>query len=367
MSARHQPDFTLFLTVLILLSIGVTMVFSSTLWYATLPPFRDTFYFVRKQLIWALIGIVAMVIMMNYDYWRLKKWSKWLLLGGVFLLIAVLIPGVGVSKLGAQRWMDLGPLSFQPSELVKLCLIIFVSHALSRRLKMIQNFWSGVLPFLLLTGLVAGLILLQPDLGTAMTIAGTVFIMLFIAGMKTSQLFMIGTLGLGLVTAAILYKPYRFNRFMAFLHPEKDTTGAGWHILNSLMSLGSGSLFGTGLGQGHSKYLWVPERHTDFIFSIIGEELGFIGATFVIILFIVFIWRGLKTAMDCPDSFGTLLATGIVSGVALQAIINIGVVTSSLPITGITLPFISFGGNSLVITLAGIGILLNVSRYSMHK
>jgi len=367
MSARHQPDFTLFLTVLVLLSIGVTMVFSSTLWFATLPPFNDTFYFVRKQLIWALIGIAAMVFMMNYDYWWLKKWAKWLLLGGMLLLVAVLIPSVGVSKLGAQRWLNLGPLSFQPSEMVKLCLVVFVSCALSRRLKMIQNFWVGVLPFLLLTGLAAGLVLLQPDLGTAMTIAGTVFVMLFVAGMKLNQLFMMGMLGIGAVASAIVYKPYRFDRFMAFLHPEKDPHGAGWHILNSLMSLGSGSLFGAGLGQGHSKYLWVPERHTDFIFAIIGEELGFIGATFVILLFIIFIWRGLKAAMDCPDSFGALLAVGIVSGVALQAIINIGVVTSSLPITGITLPFISFGGSSLVITLAGIGILLNVSRYSIHK
>ncbi len=367
MPVRRPPDFILFLTVLVLLSVGVTMVFSSTLWFATLPPFNDTFFFVRRQLIWAFIGLAAMVIMMNYDYWRLKKWAGWFLLAGLVLLGAVLIPGVGVSRLGAQRWLNLGPVSFQPSELVKLCLVIFTAYGLSRRLNRIQNFWTGAAPFLFLGAFAAGLVLLQPDLGTAVTLLGIVFLMVFAAGARIDQLVLIGLLGLGAIGVAISHEPYRLRRFLAFLDPEKDPQGAGWHILNSLMSLGSGGLFGAGLGQGHSKYLWVPERHTDFIFAIIGEELGFIGATFVIFLFILFIWRGLKIAISSPDSFGLLLATGIVGGIAIQAIINIGVVTSTLPITGITLPFISFGGSSLVFTLAGVGILLNISRYSTHK
>ncbi|MEW6424855.1 MAG: putative lipid II flippase FtsW [Bacillota bacterium] len=367
MPVRRPPDFILFITVLALLSIGVIMVFSSTLWFATLPPFNDTFFFVRRQLIWALIGLAAMFIMMNYDYWRLKKWAGWLLLAGLLLLAVVLIPGVGVSRLGAQRWLNLGPVSFQPSELVKLCLVIFTGYGLSRRLNLIANFWVGMLPFLLLAGLAAGLVLLQPDLGTAVTIVGIVFVMVFAAGARIGQLLLIGLLGAGAFGVAIWHEPYRLRRFLAFLDPEKDPQGAGWHILNSLMSLGSGGLFGTGLGQGHSKYLWVPERHTDFIFAIIGEELGFIGASFVILLFILFIWRGLKIAITSPDAFGTLVATGVVAGIAIQTIINIGVVTSTLPITGITLPFISFGGSSLVFTLAGVGILLNISRYSIHK
>ncbi|MEW5897789.1 MAG: putative lipid II flippase FtsW [Bacillota bacterium] len=367
MPVRRPPDFILFLTVLVLLSVGVTMVFSSTLWFATLPPFNDTFFFVRRQLIWAFIGLAAMVIMMNYDYWRLKKWAGWFLLAGLVLLGVVLIPGVGVSRLGAQRWLNLGPVSFQPSELVKLCLVIFTAYGLSRRLNRIQSFWVGTAPFLLLGAFAAGLVLLQPDLGTAVTILGIVFLMVFAAGARISQLVLVGLLGLGAIGAAISQEPYRLRRFLAFLDPEKDPQGAGWHILNSLMSLGSGGLFGTGLGQGHSKYLWVPERHTDFIFAIIGEELGFVGAAFVVFLFILFIWRGLKVAISSPDSFGILLATGIVGGIAIQAIINIGVVTSTLPITGITLPFISFGGSSLVFTLAGVGILLNISRYSIHK
>lgn len=367
MPVKRPPDFILFLTVLVLLSLGVTMVFSSTLWFATLPPFNDTFFFVRRQLIWALIGLAAMVVLMNVDYWRLKRWAGWLLLAGFALLGAVLIPGVGVSRLGAQRWLNLGPLSFQPAEAVKLCLVIFTAFGLSRRLSSIQNFWRGLLPFLLVGGAAAGLVLLEPDLGTAVTILGIVFVMVFAAGARLSHLTLLGLAGAAAVGLAIWHEPYRLRRFLAFLDPEKDPQGAGWHILNSLMSLGSGGLFGTGLGQGHSKYLWVPERHTDFIFAIIGEELGFIGASFVIFLFVMFIWRGLKIAITSPDSFGTLLAAGIVAGIAIQAIINIGVVTSTLPITGITLPFISFGGSSLVFTLAGVGILLNISRYCVLK
>ncbi len=364
---KRSPDFILLLVLLILLSLGIVMVFSSSLWYATLPPFNDTFYFLRKQLTWAVIGIVTMIAFMNYDYWRLKRWAGPLLIAGLGLLAVVLIPGVGVTKLGAQRWLNLGPLSFQPAEFVKLCLVIFIAYGLSGRLEKVKSSWLGMLPFLFLAALSGGLILLEPDLGTAVTVVGTIFIMLFAAGARIGNLALIGLLGLGAVGAAILVEPYRLHRFLAFMDPEKDPQGAGWHILNSLMSLGSGGFLGTGLGRGHAKYLWVPERHTDFIFAIIGEELGFIGASLVIFLFIILIWRGFRAAVTAPDSFGALLATGIISGIGVQVIINIGVVTSSLPITGITLPFISFGGNSLVFSLASMGILLNISRFSVYK
>ncbi|MFA5384342.1 MAG: putative lipid II flippase FtsW [Eubacteriales bacterium] len=364
---KGSPDFILLVVLLVLLSLGIIMVFSSSLWYATLPPFNNTFYFFRKQLIWAIIGLAAMYAFMNYDYWRLKRWANLLLIAGLGLLAVVLIPGVGVTKLGAQRWLNLGPLSFQPAEFVKLCLMIFFAYGLSGQLKKVKNSFVGILPFLFLAALSGGLILLEPDLGTAVTVVGTIFIMLFAAGAKISNLAFIGFLGAGAVGGAILLEPYRLRRFLAFMDPEKDPQGTGWHILNSLMSLGSGGLLGTGLGRGHAKYLWVPERHTDFIFAIIGEELGFIGACLVILLFIILIWRGFRAAVTAPDSFGALLATGIISGIAVQAIINIGVVTNSLPITGITLPFISFGGSSLVFSLASMGILLNISRFSVYK
>lgn len=368
---RRSPDFVLFLTVLMLLSLGIVMVFSSSCYFAGDPegPFRgDSFHFMRRQLFYALMGLVIMFFIMKYDYRKLKQYAGFMLIGAYLLLVAVLIPGLGASYLGAQRWINLGPLSFQPSELAKLCIIVFTAYGLSLNREKVKSFKKGVLPYLMVAGIAGGLIMLEPDLGTTVTLLGTVFVMLFAAGARISNLGAIAGVGVVAVIAAIIYEPYRMRRFLAFMDPQADPSGAGWHILNSLMSLGSGGLVGTGLGQGrHSKFLFLPERHTDFIFAAIGEELGFIGGCLVILLFVLFIWRGFKVAITCPDPFGSLLAAGIVSGIAIQAIINIGVVTSSLPITGITLPFISYGGTSLGFTLMGVGILLNISRYSIPK
>lgn len=364
---KKAPDFILFITVMMLISIGIVMVFSSSSYYAMFPPFNNPFWFLIRQSINALIGIPIMLFMMKYDYWKLKRWAPLLLFAAAVMLVLVLTP-LGSARLGAQRWINLGVFSFQPSELAKLCMVIFAAASMTQKGAKVQSFKEGVLPYLLLMGLFAGLILAEPDLGTAITLVGTVFIMLFCAGARLGTLTAVGILGVGAVLASIFTEEYRKNRFLAFLNPEGDPTGAGWHILNSLMSLGSGGLLGTGLGQGrHSKFLYLPERQTDFIFAVIGEELGFIGGCLVILLFIIFVWRGFKVAITSPDPFASLLAAGIVSGVALQAIINIGVVTSSLPITGITLPFVSFGGTSLVFTLMGVGILLNISRYITPK
>jgi len=364
---RKAPDFILFITVMMLLCVGIIMVFSSSSYYAMFPPFNNPFYFVVKQSISAAIGIAVMIFMAGYDYWKLKRWSAALLLVSFILLGLVLTP-LGEARLGAQRWINLGFTNFQPSELAKLCIVLFVAASISQKGQKILNFKEGVLPYIVLSVLAAGLILAEPDLGTAITLVGTVFIMIFCAGARISNLFTIGVLGIVTVMAAIFSSDYRRERFLAFLHPENDPTGAGWHILNSLMSLGSGGLLGTGLGQGrHSKFLYLPERQTDFIFAVIGEELGFIGASLVVLLFILFVWRGFKVAITSPDPFASVLAAGIVSGIALQAIINIGVVTSSMPVTGITLPFVSFGGTSLVFTLMGVGVLLNISRYITPK
>jgi len=364
---KKAPDFILFITVMMLLSIGIVMVFSSSSYYAMFPPFNNPFHFLIRQLINALVGVPVMLFMMKYDYWKLKRWSVPLLLVA-FLLLALVLTPLGSSRLGAQRWINLGFTSFQPSELAKLCIIVFVATSLSLKKNKVLIFREGVLPYLMLMAVSAGLILAEPDLGTAITLVGTIFIMLFCAGVKISTLSTVAILGVGSVMGAIFAEDYRRDRFFAFLNPEGDPTGAGWHILNSLMSIGSGGLLGTGLGQGrHSKFLYLPERQTDFIFAVIGEELGFIGGCLVILLFILFVWRGFKVAITSPDPFASLLASGIVCGIALQAIINIGVVTSSLPITGITLPFVSFGGTSLVFTLMGVGVLLNISRYITPK
>jgi len=364
---RKAPDFILFITVMMLISIGIVMVFSSSSYYAMFPPFNNPFWFLTRQLINALVGIPIMTFMMRFDYWKLKRWAPALLVCAILLLILVLTP-LGTSKLGAQRWINLGFFSFQPSEFAKLCVVIFVATTMAQKGVKVRTFRQGVLPYLVLMAFFSGLILAEPDLGTAITLVGTIFIMMFCAGVKLSTLSAIAVSGVGAVMAAIFTEEYRRDRFLAFLDPEGDPTGAGWHILNSLMSLGSGGLLGTGLGQGrHSKFLYLPERQTDFIFAVIGEELGFIGGCLVILLFILFVWRGFKIAITSPDPFASLLAAGVVSGVALQAIINIGVVTSSLPITGITLPFVSFGGTSLVFTLMGVGVLLNISRYITPK
>lgn len=363
---KRPPDFVLFLTVLMLLSVGLVMVFSSSE-YVTMVRYGDSFYFFKRQLLWALLGLIAMFGMMNFDYYRLKRWIGPIIIIGLALLVAVLIPGIGQVVNGARRWINLGFTSFAPAELVKLCMIMFVAFGLSKKKDSIQLFREGLLPYLLVMALAAGLILLQPDLGTTIVLCGTIFIMFFAAGAKIAHLG--GLMGLGVmgVALAIYLEPYRMSRFLAFLDPGKDPQGTGYHIIQSLYALGSGGLFGLGLGQSKQKFLYLPENHTDFIFAILGEELGFIGASLVVLLFIMLVWRGLKVAVTSPDPFASLLAAGITSGIALQAIINMGVVTGSMPVTGVPLPFISFGGTSLLFTLAGVGIVLNISKYTTPR
>lgn len=365
---RGSTDFVFFLTVLMLLCIGLVMVFSASSYFAGDPegPFKDPFHFFKRQLVGAVLGIVAMCFMMNYDYWKLKRWVGLMLTGSFLALFAVLI--FGQEYLGARRWLDLGFTSFQPSELVKLCVITYVAYGLSKKKELVKRFIPGLMPFLLVAGGASLLILAQPDLGTAATLLGTVFVLMFAAGARGGHLTALGTMGVAGVVAAIFLEPYRMKRFMAFMDPNADPKGAGWNIINALMSLASGGLLGEGLGQGrHSKYLFLPERHTDFIFAAIGEELGFIGGCLIILLFVLLAWRGYRIAITCPDTFGSLLAAGLVTGIVLQAFVNIGVVTGTLPVTGITLPFVSFGSTSLIFSLMGVGIVLNISRYTSSR
>ncbi len=363
---KRSPDFILFLTVLMLLSIGIVMVFSASQ-YVTIIRYHNAFYFFERQMLWALIGIVAMIVTMNIDYYKYKRWILPIVVIGFLLLVAVLLPGIGKEVNGARRWINLGLLSFAPAELVKLCLIAFVAYGLSKNQGLIRDFKKGLMPYLVIMGIAAALILLQPDLGTAVTLCGTIMLMFLAAGARISHLALLCALGLVLVGLAIYFEPYRMSRFLAFLDPMADPQGDGYHIIQSLYALGSGGLFGMGLGQSKQKFLYLPENHTDFIFAIIGEELGFIGAVLVILLFIMLAWRGFKIAITSPDPFASLLATGITCGIVLQAIINIGVVTGSMPVTGVPLPFISFGGTSLLFSLMGVGILLNISKYTTPR
>lgn len=363
---KKSPDFVLFITVMSLVSLGVIMVFSASE-YSTLVYYNDSFYFFKRQVLWALLGLAAMFIMMNYDYWKFKKYAGPLLILAFAVLVLVFVPGVGKEVNGARRWIGIGPIPFAPAELVKLCIIIFCAYSLARERERVKYFTRGVLPYLGVMGIAAGLILMQPDLGTAVTLAGIVFIMIYAAGARITHLGSVAAAGLVAIGFAIAMKPYRLQRFLAFLDPWSDPQGSGFHIIQGLYAIGSGGLFGLGLGQSKQKFLYLPENHTDFIFAITAEELGFIGASLVIILFVLFIWRGLKIAVSSQDPFASMLATGITAWVGVQSIINIGVVTGSLPVTGIPLPFMSHGGTSLLFTMAGVGILLNISRFITAK
>lgn len=361
---RGSPDFIIMSVALILLTIGLIMVFSSSAVSAYLDH-GDSFYFLKRQLVSAAVSIAVMIFTMNFNYQYYKKLANLGLLGFLFLLMLVLL--IGVVSHGSSRWLDFGFRSFQPSEGVKLAMVIFMAKRLSENRSKIEYFVQGLVPNLVITGVVCGLILLQPDLGTAICVAGTVYLMLFAAGSKLSHLGLLAAVGLSLVTGAIMVSPYRMERVTSFWNPWEDPSDSGYQIIQSLLALGSGGLVGMGLGQSRQKFFYLPQRHTDFIFAILGEELGFIGAGLVLLLFFVLLWRGFKVALTVQDGFGSLLAVGITSMIIVQMMINIGVVTASVPITGITLPFVSYGGSSLIFIMAGIGILLNISRHTSSR
>lgn len=356
-------DLVIFFGVIILLGIGTIMVFSSSSVKTELQ-FGDSLYFLKRQLVWAALGLVAMLAVSKVDYWRWRPLARPILYLSLGLLAVVLIAQVGQVAGGSRRWLGVGPLTFQPSEAAKLALIIYFSHALAEGRERLTRFVQGVLPHLAVLGLAFGLILLQPDLGTAVAIGGTFMVLLFVSGVPIIHLVMMALAAVPAVAWMVFGEEYRRRRFLAFLNPREDPLGAGYHIIQSLYALGSGGLFGLGLGRSRQKLFYLPGQHTDFIFAVLGEELGFIGGFTLLVLFFLFAWRGYRIAITAPDVFSSLLATGITTMVVLQVIVNVGVVTSTLPITGIPLPFISYGGSSLIFTLVGVGILLNISKYT---
>jgi len=361
---KGPPDFILFISALTLLGIGLVMVFSSSAVTANVN-YGDPYYFFKKQLLWAAIGIVAMVITIKINFSRLRDFAVPLMVLALVLLILVVTP-LGIEVKGSSRSFDLGFMRFSPSELAKVALVMFLAKAMDIKLDKISSFTTGVLPFLVMLGFICGLIMLQPDLGTAFTIAATVFFMLLVAGARWSHLGAIMLSGLGAVGAAIAVAPYRMERVVAFLNPWKYASDEGFQTIQSLYALGSGGLFGMGLGRSRQKFFYLPEQHTDFIFAILGEELGFIGCSVVVALFLLFAWRGYKIAINAPDNFSRLLAAGLTTIIVFQAIVNIAVVSGALPVTGITLPFLSYGGTSLLFTMIMVGLLLNISRYCAH-
>ncbi|CAG7620811.1 stage V sporulation protein E [Paenibacillus allorhizosphaerae] len=361
--ARSTPDMLLLGSTMMLLVIGIVMVYSASAVLA-FREFGDSFYYLKRQALFAVLGVVAMLFTMNVDYWVWKKYAKLALLVCLVLLVAVLIPGIGVVRGGARSWLGIGAFGIQPSEFMKMGMIIFLSKWLSEQQGTITLFKQGLLPPLGLVGLAFGLIMLQPDLGTGAVLVGASLLIIYTAGARLLHLSYLGLVGLVGFVGLIIAAPYRLKRITAFLDPWQDPLGAGYQAIQSLYAIGPGGLVGLGLGMSRQKYSYLPEPQTDFIFSIIAEELGFIGGTFVLILFTLLLWRGMRTAITAPDTFGSLLATGIVGMIAVQVIINIGVVIGMFPVTGITLPLISAGGSSLTLMLTSIGVLLNISRYS---
>jgi len=363
---KKTPDIAIFLAVIGLLSIGIVMVFSSSAVVAYART-GDSYYFLKKQLLWGMLGLVCMFITMRADYRGWRKWSKPFFFLSIILLLAVLVPGIGTVINGARRWISLGPLQFQPSEICKLAMVLFLADLLAKNPEKVRCFWKGFIPVLALIVVVFALIMGEPDMGTGMVISGTAMIMIFTAGARLGHLGLIMSGVFPALWFLIKEEPYRAERLFAFLNPWKDPLDTGFHIIQSLFALGSGGLFGLGLGRSRQKFFYLPENHTDFIFAILGEELGFIGGVTVLCLFFLFAWRGFRTAVLAPDLFGSLVAVGITSLITLQALINIGVVTSSIPVTGITLPFISFGGTSLIFLLTAVGILLNISKHVKRR
>ena len=367
MESRKVYDNLLLLIVLTFVILGIIMVYSSSSVTAA-KNFGTSTYFLKRQICFAGIGFLLMFLAMKVRYQYLKHFVYYILIGSILLLVLVLIPGVGTTVGGSTRWFRFGPISFQPSEFTKLALIIFLAYSLSNKTNKIKTFAVGFLPHVIVTLTLAILVLLQPDFGSAMILVMLFTILIFAAGSNLKHIgsfLAMGTVGAYFLISAV---SYRLERFTAFLNPWNDPMATGFQIIQSFLAFGSGGLWGTGLGNGKQKLFYLPEAHTDFIFSIIGEELGFIGVLGIIILFIILAYCGIKICSNAPDLFGTYLALGITSFIVLHAVINLGVVMGLLPTKGSTLPFISYGGTSLIVNLTGIGILLNISsQLSMNR
>lgn len=348
-----------------LLAVGLIMVYSASAIWAEYK-FGDSFFFAKRQLLFAGVGIAAMFFFMNVDYWTWRNWSKVLLIVCFILLVVVLIPGIGTERNGSRSWIGVGAFSIQPSEFMKLAMIAFLAKFLSENQKKITSFKNGLAPSLGLVFLAFGLIMLQPDLGTGTVMVGTCLVMIFISGAKISHFLGLGMLGIAGFVGLVISAPYRMKRITSFLDPWEDPLVSGFQIIQSLYAIGPGGLFGLGLGQSRQKFFYLPEPQTDFIFAIVAEELGFIGGSFVLLLFALLLWRGIRIALGAPDLYGSFLAVGIIAMVAIQVMINVGVVTGLMPVTGITLPFLSYGGSSLTLMLMAIGVLLNISRHSRY-
>lgn len=358
---KREYDFWILFTVLVMLAMGTVMVFSASS-YSAQHYQNNRYYFLIRQLLWGTVGVISMLIFSNLDYHRIAACSPVLMLISTVLLGLVLIPGIGTVINDSRRWIDLKVTTFQPSEFTKIAVILFLSFSLSKNSHKLNYFFTGLVPYLLIIGVTAALLYFEPHMSAIILIALVSIIILFCAGAKIRHFVLLAVPVVVVGWQLVISQPYRVKRIMAFMDPFKYSQDAGFQIVNSLYAIASGSLFGRGLGRSLQKNLYLPEPQNDFIFAILAEELGFVGAVTVILLFMLFIWRGIKVAMNAADMLGSLIAIGITSLIALEAIINIAVVTSTIPTTGMPLPFFSAGGTSTVFLLTSVGILLNISK-----
>jgi cell division protein FtsW len=359
---EKKPDLILLLVTLLLVTIGTVMIYSSSSILA-MERFRDGQFFLKKQLFFLCLGLGVMALATRVSYYKLRKLAWPGIILSVFFLLLIWVPHLGIRAGGAVRWLNLGVFSFQVSEMVKVTLILFLAHYLTEKANHIREFREGMLVPLGIMGALAGLILLQPDFGTTFIIALITFLMIFLAGGRIVHLAGLAALFLPVALWFLLHKSYRLARLTAFLDPWKDPRHSGFQIIQSLIAFGSGGTFGVGIGDGMQKLFYLPEPHTDFILSVIAEESGFIGVGLILLLYTILIVRGFRISLKAPDLFGNLLAAGLTMLLALEAFINIAGVMGLIPLKGLALPFLSYGGTSLMMSLAAVGILLNISSY----
>lgn len=367
---KNNLDFGMLITIIILLCAGIVMVASASSYYA-LSNYNNSNYFLVRQLFFGIIGFIFMIIISNIDYKRYKKWGYLFYIICLVLLVLVLTP-LGQTRNGAKRWLGFGALVFQPSEIMKIGLVIGMSTYLSLNYKKLTSFKGYIIPILMLL-LVVIVMFMQKHLSGTIVMFVAACSIIFVSGIKVKAKYIIaGIIAAAAMLAVFIFMPsgdstessgsFRLDRIVSFLNPEEDIKGGNWQAAQSLYAIGSGGIFGRGLGQSRQKYLWLPEAQNDFIFSVLGEELGLVGTVTVLALFSFFIYRGYRIAITARDMYGSLLATGITSAFALQILVNIAVVTCTVPVTGMPLPFFSYGGTALFINLCAMGILLNISR-----
>ncbi|MEO6952041.1 MAG: putative lipid II flippase FtsW [Polyangia bacterium] len=357
--AIPAPDPVLFAAVMALLGFGIVMVYSASAVYAN-QKFGAATYFLKRDVGYAIIGLGAMTVALRTDYSVWRRYANALLVTSIGLLAAVLVVGARIN--GARRWFHFGPLSFQPAELAKLALVVYLAYSLAKKAEKVRSFTVGFVPHMIVCGIMMLLLLKQPNLGTAVILGLTTLLLLFVAGAKVSYIVVAFLAAAPIVYQAIVGTPFRMRRMLAFIDPWHYRYDVGYQVTESLISVGSGGIHGLGLGDGRQKLFFLPEAHTDYIAAIIGEELGLIGLVAVALVFCVILWRGVRAALNARDAFGCYLAVGFTSMFGLQALVNIGVVLGALPTMGLPMPFVSFGGSTLIVDLFAIGILLDISR-----